>query len=334
MSISQDGHWLFNDGADLTSGELTGISSFQLVTGAANGYVLQCDATGTATWSASSSAGEANTASNVGTAGVSVFKQKTGVDFEFKNINAGSNKVTITDDTGNNEIDIDVVESNIIIGNLSGAPTSTVVGITDTQTLTNKTIVSANNTLTIPLNDLSNVSVAAPVNQDVLYYNGAGSWIAQAIPKIEIYKVSDVKSSGTNGGTFSNGDWRTHDLNTLTSLNGTSCSVASDQFTLTAGSYSIDARAVVYRTNATIARIQNITDSTTVDTGLTIYARNQTNGDGYVSSVSTTLVIVSTKTFEFQLRGSNTNSNNGFGRSAGFDGISETYASIMITKIP
>lgn len=65
-------------------------------------------------------AGEANTASNVGTAGVGVFKQKTGVDFEFKNINAGSNKVTITDDTGNNEVDIDVTEANLTLDNIGG----------------------------------------------------------------------------------------------------------------------------------------------------------------------------------------------------------------------
>lgn len=58
-------------------------------------------------------AGEANTASNVGTAGVGVFKQKTGVDLEFKKINAGSSKVTITDDTGNDEVDIDVAEANL-----------------------------------------------------------------------------------------------------------------------------------------------------------------------------------------------------------------------------
>jgi hypothetical protein len=60
----------------------------------------------------SGSSGESNTASNVGTAGVGVFKQKTGIDLEFKKINAGSNKVTITDDTGSNEIDVDVNESN------------------------------------------------------------------------------------------------------------------------------------------------------------------------------------------------------------------------------
>ncbi len=52
--------------------------------------------------------GEDNTASNVGAGGVGVFKQKTGVDLEFRNINAGSGNITVTLDGANNEIDIDV----------------------------------------------------------------------------------------------------------------------------------------------------------------------------------------------------------------------------------
>lgn len=55
------------------------------------------------------SGGEANTGSNIGTAGVGVFKTKTGVDLQFKKINAGSAKVTVTDDVANNEVDVDVV---------------------------------------------------------------------------------------------------------------------------------------------------------------------------------------------------------------------------------
>lgn len=77
--------------------------------------------------------GEANTASNVGTAGVGVFKQKTGVDLEFKKINAGSNKVTITDDTGNNEVDIDVAPANIDHATLSNLDSASYSHLTATQ---------------------------------------------------------------------------------------------------------------------------------------------------------------------------------------------------------
>ncbi len=55
----------------------------------------------------SASTGEANTASNVGAGGVGIFKQKAGVDLELKKINTGPN-ITVTDDTGNNEVDIGV----------------------------------------------------------------------------------------------------------------------------------------------------------------------------------------------------------------------------------
>lgn len=64
--------------------------------------------------------GEANTASTVGSAGIGVFKQKTGVDFEFKTLNAASNKLSITDDLANSEVDLDVNEANLSLANLGG----------------------------------------------------------------------------------------------------------------------------------------------------------------------------------------------------------------------
>jgi len=74
--------------------------------GAGSNETLEVSATG-------GGGGEANTASNVGTGGVGVFKQKTAVDLEFKKLNAGSNKITVVDDVGNNEIDVDVDEANL-----------------------------------------------------------------------------------------------------------------------------------------------------------------------------------------------------------------------------
>lgn len=57
--------------------------------------------------------GEANTASSVGVGGVSIVDGKVGIDLQFKSINAGSSKVTVTDDVANNEIDLDVVDGQI-----------------------------------------------------------------------------------------------------------------------------------------------------------------------------------------------------------------------------
>ncbi len=71
------------------------------------------------TWTALTSAtGEANTASNVGAAGVGIFKQKTGVDLEFKKLNAASTKITVADDVANSEVDIDVAEAQLSLANL------------------------------------------------------------------------------------------------------------------------------------------------------------------------------------------------------------------------
>ena len=73
--------------------------------------------------------GSSTTASNVNTAGVGVFKQKSNEDLQFKGINAGSNKVSITADVANNEIDIDVVEANFtVIGMSTSVPLAVNLG--------------------------------------------------------------------------------------------------------------------------------------------------------------------------------------------------------------
>lgn len=122
------GTWSRSTDAD-TSAEVTaGLYCFveEGTVGADEGFVLATnnpitlDTTGLTftLFTAGGASGEANTGSNVGTAGVGVFKQKTGVDLEFKKINAGSTKVTITDDTGNSEVDVDVVPGNMALDTL------------------------------------------------------------------------------------------------------------------------------------------------------------------------------------------------------------------------
>jgi len=131
-------------------------------------------------------AARAGTASNIGVAGVGVFKQKVGNNFEFKRINPSSTRITVADDTANNEVDVDVVEANLTLSNMGGvlqvakggtgnttftsgrilqgngtsaitstlvAPSGAIVGTTDTQTLSNKSLIDFN---TFIIDDLDN----------------------------------------------------------------------------------------------------------------------------------------------------------------------------------
>lgn len=106
------------------------------------------------------SGGETNTASNVGTAGVGVFKQKNGADLEFKKINAGSNKVTITDDTTNSEVDIDIAVGNIPHDSLSGFVANehidhSTVSIEAGTGISGGGTITTSRTLSLDMNELS-----------------------------------------------------------------------------------------------------------------------------------------------------------------------------------
>ena len=111
--------------------------------------------------SGSGSGGEVNTASNVGAGGVGVFKQKSGVDLQFKNINAGSARVTITDDVPNSEVDIDVVTSPS--GNIVGTDRT----ISTTAPLTGGGNLSADRTLAINNATSLLVGVVKPDNTTI-----------------------------------------------------------------------------------------------------------------------------------------------------------------------
>jgi len=105
--------------ASIFNGNYTG--SF---TGSFTGSLL-----GTSSWainaltaayaSSGGGSGESNTASNIGTSGVGLFKQKSGVDLQFKNISAGSN-VFLTDDTVNNALQINLTSTLTSPGGATG----------------------------------------------------------------------------------------------------------------------------------------------------------------------------------------------------------------------
>ncbi|MCC5631701.1 hypothetical protein LC613_28705 [Nostoc sphaeroides CHAB 2801] len=119
--------------------------------------------------------GEVNTSSNVGIAGVGIFKQKTGVDFEFKKLNAGSAKVSITDDAANSEVDIDINEANLTLGNIGGTLPITKGGTGSTSASNALTALGAasSSALTSHTSNTSNPhnTTAAQVGNTVAQWN-------------------------------------------------------------------------------------------------------------------------------------------------------------------
>jgi hypothetical protein len=84
--------------------------SISSATAPTTGQVLKATSATTATWQNEGGSGEVNTASNVGT-GEGVFKQKTGVDLEFKSLLGTSNKIGITNNTSDLTINVKIQQS-------------------------------------------------------------------------------------------------------------------------------------------------------------------------------------------------------------------------------
>lgn len=124
------GAWTRATDADANAEVAPGMATF-VSEGTSNGnkrFVLITDApitvgTTSLSFTPDSSAGASYTGSNVNAGGVGVFKQLSGTTFQFNGINAGSNKITITADAANNEIDIDVAEGNLNLANMGGTLT-------------------------------------------------------------------------------------------------------------------------------------------------------------------------------------------------------------------
>lgn len=151
------------------------------------------------------------------------------------------------------------------------------------------------------------------------------------VPTPRTCYIKDVKSSGTNGGTFTSGAWQTRDLNTL-SGDTEFVSLASNQFTLQPGKYEIKASASAVAVNKHNIKLRNITDSTDDIIGSTSYASSSA-GPGYTSSeLKSTVEITSAKTFEIQHYGETTRVADGFG-PASVGSVDSVFTQVEITKV-
>jgi hypothetical protein len=106
-------------GTDITTNNVS-TTKHGLVPKAPNVATQFLDGTGVWSTPAGSGGGEANTASNFGSVGTGVWKDKSGVDLRFYKLNSVDTKLTIAGDGTSDHINFTVNEGNLTLANLSG----------------------------------------------------------------------------------------------------------------------------------------------------------------------------------------------------------------------
>lgn len=139
-------------------------------------------------------------------------------------------------------------------------------------------------------------------------------------------------ASGLQGGSIAANTWTTRPLNTvLQNDNGADVALSSNQITLTAGRYIIELVSNAYDVDGTVSRLQNITDGTTIESGITTYANSSANNDTR-TFIDADFTLAGTKVLEVQHYSRTANAVSAFGVAAA-TGENETYAFMKIWKV-
>lgn len=164
--------------------------------------------------------------------------------------------------------------------------------------------------------------------------DGTGFTLGTAEPYIY---VRDEKASGTSGGVFTGGGWRTRTLNTKVVDTASIATLSINQLTLPAGTYRFRARAPVSVSVGTHkARLYNATDAVVLGYG------NSGNNGTYTSTIELNtgdatvmgrFTLSGPKAIELQHYCQNTNAfGDGFGLQSTIAGAVEVYAELELWK--
>ncbi len=141
--------------------------------------------------------------------------------------------------------------------------------------------------------------------------------------------LRDEKMSGTQGGTFTSGAWRTRDLNTKV-VDEIGITLAANQFTLPAGTYRFSAACPAHDVYRQQGRLRNITDNKTILDGESSFT-SAVDAILGASRLEGQFTIAAPKTFELQHQCQTTKPTQGFGIAVNFD--VEVYAWIRLEKV-
>lgn len=186
---------------------------------------------------------------------------------------------------------------------------------------------SATNIVTAAGDRAAFISEGSGVFRCLWYTKAGASGIYGGAPDIIL---EDQKASGTAGGTFSSGADRTRTLNTEVRDVYGICSLASNQFTLPAGTYYIEWCAPAYAVDSHQSFLYNATAASEVKRGTSMYVSNTTSAMS-TSTGATTVTIASSSAFDIRHRCQTSQASTGFGIAGSFG--TEVYTWVRIWKI-
>jgi len=178
----------------------------------------------------------------------------------------------------------------------------------------------------------------APTNQGMIDITELANEVAGKQKAIQFIQIVDEKPTGTAGGVFASGAWRTRMLNTIRNNDGNNATLNTNQITLPAGTYIFEGYAPAGYVDGHQCRLQNITDGTTIAYGSNANCSNPsasaTDNIVTVSQVSGKFTITGTKTFELQHYSSSSSAaTGGFGAAVSAASGVEVYAQLKIWKV-
>jgi len=143
-------------------------------------------------------------------------------------------------------------------------------------------------------------------------------------------QIIDEKSSGVSGGTFNNGAWRTRDLNTIFQTRGGGVSLASNQFTLEAGIWRIEASAPATYVNGHMIALVGMTLGA-LQLGTSAYAGNAVNVTTR-SELAREITLTAPEAFEIQHKCELSQATFGFGAAMNVS-TTEKYTIVEIHRL-
>ena len=244
-------------------------------------------------------------------------------------ISDDGSKITLSSGTGINEFSIDDTlsgDSDDVI------PTEQAVKAYADTKVSSATLTTKGDIFVRGASTIARLGVGT--NDQVVTADSAEAlgmkWAAAGGGGSDYIHIRDEKAQTTPGGTFTSGAWRTRDLNVEVSDDGEHASLASNQITLAAGTYVIQASAPAFYVGYQQAALYNVTDAAYTMYGTSEFARGTTGGDSNRSFLSGQFTIADSKVFEIRHQCGSTNVNQGFGVPSSF--ATEVYTVVELWK--